>query len=81
MNKEKNRQCRFFTETIHFSLLLFTFLLIFLKLISESCSALSASSLENLSAVSGSHSLSEAVFFLSVDLFRLICSEHSECTS
>ncbi len=69
------RNYSFFTFTFYFHLL------IFLKLISESCSALSASSLENLSAVSGSHSLSEAVFFLSVDLFRLICSEHSECTS
>ena len=71
MNMEKNRQCRFFYRTYS----------LFLKLISKSCSAFCASSLENLSAVSGSHSLSEAVLLLSVDLFGLICSEHSECTS
>ena len=46
------------------------------KLIGESCSALCASSLENFSAVSGSHSLSEAVFLFSVSFLRLICSKH-----
>ena len=44
--------------------------------IGESCSALSAASLENLSAVGSSHSLSEAVFFFSLTLFRLVSSEH-----
>ena len=39
-------------------------------------SALCASSLENLSAVLGSHSLSEAVLHLSLTLLRLICSFH-----
>ena len=45
--------------------------------IGESCSAFSAASLENLSAVGSSHSLSEAVFFFSLTLFRLVSSEHS----
>ena len=47
-----------------------------LRSIGELSSTLSASSLENLSAVSGSHSLAEAVFFLSLAFFRLICSYH-----
>ena len=46
------------------------------ELISKSCSALSAAALEDFSAVSGLHSLSEAVFFLSLAFLRLICSEH-----
>ena len=46
------------------------------RLISQSFSAFSASSLKNVSAVSSSHSLSEAVLFFSLSLFRLICSEH-----
>ena len=45
--------------------------------IGESCSALSAASLENLSAVGSSHSLSEAVFHFSLPFLGLICSEHS----
>ena len=45
--------------------------------IGEFCSAFSAASLENLSAVGSSHSLSEAVFFFSLTLFRLVSSEHS----
>ena len=45
-------------------------------LVGQSFSALSASSLQYVSAVSGSHSLSEAVLFLSLTLFRLIGSEH-----
>ena len=44
--------------------------------IGESCSAFSAASLENLSAVGSSHSLSEAVFFFSLTLFGLVSSEH-----
>ena len=44
--------------------------------IGESCSALSAASLENLSAVGSSHSLAEAVLLLSLTLFRLVSSEH-----
>ena len=47
------------------------------KLIGKSFSALSASSLQYVSAVSGSHSLSEAVLLLSLTLFGLIGSEHS----
>ena len=43
----------------------------------ESCSALLTSSLENLSSVSGSHSLSEAMYLASLSLLRLICSEHN----
>ena len=48
-----------------------------LKLVSKSCAALSASSLEDLSAVGSCHSLSEAVFLASLSLLRLICSEHN----
>ena len=44
---------------------------------SKSCTALSASSLEDLSAVSSCHSLSETVFLASLSLLRLICSEHN----
>ena len=44
--------------------------------IGQSFSALSASSLEYVSAISGSHSLSEAVLLFSLSLLRLICSEH-----
>ena len=44
--------------------------------ISESLSAFRASSLEYLSAVSSSHSLSEAVLDLSLALLRLISSKH-----
>ena len=43
---------------------------------SETNAALSASSLENLSSVSGSHSLSEAVNLASLSLLGLICSKH-----
>ena len=45
-------------------------------LIGESCSALLSSSLENLATVSGRHSLSEAVFLLSLTNLRLIRSKH-----
>ena len=45
-------------------------------LIGESCSALLSSSLENLAAVSSRHSLSEAVFLLSLTNLRLIRSKH-----
>ena len=45
-------------------------------LVCETSSSFGASSLKNLSAVSGSHSLSEAVFCLSVSLLGLICSKH-----
>lgn len=43
----------------------------------ESCSSLKASSLENLSAVGGLHTLSEAVFLFSLELLGLICSYHA----
>ena len=46
------------------------------RLISQSFSAFSASSLKNVSAVSSSHSLSKAVLFFSLSFLRLICSEH-----
>ena len=46
------------------------------KLIGQLFSALSASSLEDVSAVSSCHSLSEAVLFFSLTLFGLISSEH-----
>ena len=45
-------------------------------LIRELESALLASSLENLAAVSRAHSLSEAVFLASLSFLRLVCSEH-----
>ena len=44
--------------------------------IGQSLSAFCASSLKNVSAVSSSHSFSEAVLFFSLSFFRLICSEH-----
>ena len=44
--------------------------------IGEASSTLGASSLKNFSAVSGCHSLSEAMFLFSLSLFRLICSLH-----
>ena len=43
----------------------------------EASATLIASSLENLSAVSSCHSLSETVFLASLSLLRLICSEHN----
>ena len=46
------------------------------NLVSKSCSALCTTSLEYFSAVSGLHSLSEAVLLLSLALFGLICSKH-----
>ena len=46
------------------------------ELVGKSLSALCASSLEDVSAVSSLHSLSEAVFLFSLTLFRLISSEH-----
>ena len=39
-------------------------------------SALRSSAGKNLAAVPGGHSFAEAVFFLSLELFRLISSEH-----
>ena len=46
------------------------------RLIGEASSTLGASSLKNFSAVSGRHSLSEAMFLFSLSLLRLICSLH-----
>ena len=48
----------------------------YFSLVGQSFSALGASSLQDVSAVSGSHSLSEAMLLLSLTLFRLISSEH-----
>ena len=45
-------------------------------LIGESCSAFSATSCKDFSAVGVRHSLSEAVLHLSVTFLGLICSEH-----
>jgi len=46
------------------------------KSVGQSFSALCASSLEYVSAVSSFHSLSEAMLLFSLTLFRLIGSEH-----
>ena len=43
----------------------------------ELCSALGAATGEDLAAVGGSHSLSEAMYLASLSLLRLICSEHN----
>lgn len=48
-----------------------------ISLVSKSCTTLSASSFEDFSSVSGSHSLSEAMYLASLSLLRLICSEHN----
>ena len=45
-------------------------------LVRQTSTALVAASLEDLSAVRGSHSLAEAVNLASLSLFRLIGSEH-----
>lgn len=44
--------------------------------VSKSRTTLCASSFEDVSSVSGSHSFSEAVNLASLSLLRLICSEH-----
>ena len=44
--------------------------------VSKSLSALCTTSLENSSTVCGFHSLSEAMLFFSLTLFRLVSSEH-----
>ena len=46
-------------------------------LVCETSSAFCASSLENFSTVSCSHSLSKAMLHLSLTFLRLVCSEHS----
>ena len=46
------------------------------KLIGQSFSAFSTSSLKYVSSIGSSHSLSETVLFLSLTLFRLISSKH-----
>ena len=46
------------------------------KLVGQSLSALSTSSLENLATVRGLHSLSEAMLLLSLALLRLVSSGH-----
>ena len=47
------------------------------SLIGKPCTTLRASSLQDLSAVRGRHSLSEAVLLASLSLLGLICSEHA----
>ena len=49
-----------------------------LKLVGKSLSALCTTSLENVSAVCGLHSLSEAMLLFSLTLFGLVSSEHSD---
>ena len=46
------------------------------ELVGKSLSALCASSLEYVSAVSSLHSLSEAMLLFSLTLFRLVSSQH-----
>ena len=46
------------------------------KLVGQSLSALSTSSLENVATIRGLHSLSEAMLLLSLALLRLVSSEH-----
>ena len=48
----------------------------FYQLIGQSFSAFCTSSLQYVSSVGSSHSLSEAVLFLSLTLFGLVSSEH-----
>ena len=61
----------------------FVFSICFLQteLIGESCSAFCTSSLQNFATVGGTHSFSEAVFFLSLKLLGLVCSKHCFRTS
>jgi len=47
------------------------------RLVGQSLSALCTSSLQNVSAVGSSHSLSETMLFLSLTLFGLVSSEHN----
>lgn len=51
------------------------------KSIGQSCSAAVTSSLEDFTAVSGRHSLSEAMDFLSVQFLRLVGSLHGAYAS
>ena len=46
------------------------------ELIGETSSTLGASSLENFSTISCSHSFSEAMFLFSLSFLRLVCSFH-----
>ena len=55
--------------------------LLYCKSIGESCSAFCTSSLQNFATVGGTHSFSEAVFFLSLKLLGLVCSKHCFRTS
>lgn len=48
----------------------------FRPLVGQTSAALITTSLENLSAICGSHSLAETMFLASLSLLRLICSEH-----
>ena len=48
----------------------------FFKLVGQSLSTLCATTFQHLSACSGSHSLTEAVYFASLSLFGLISSFH-----
>jgi hypothetical protein len=54
---------------------------LFLESIGQSFSSLGASSLQDFSAVCRTHSLTEAVLFLSLTLFGLVGSQHLSCTS
>lgn len=46
-------------------------------LVGETCSAFGSSARQNFTPVSGRHSFAETVLFFSLQLFGLICSEHS----
>ena len=50
---------------------------VIVRLVGQSLSALCTSSLQNVSAVGSSHSLSETMLFLSLTLFGLVSSEHN----
>ena len=46
------------------------------ELVGESLSSLCTSSLENVSSVSGLHSLAETVLFLALELLGLVSTKH-----
>ena len=74
-----NYTCPFFEQILKFSIFPDAYILFRVfshGLVAQLCSALCASSLQNLSAVSGCHSLSEAVLHLSLTLLGLISSFH-----
>ena len=75
-NKQKRRQRERARHASQQSVFYVGIVAIRLQLVGQSLSALCASSLEYVSAVSGLHSFSEAVLLFSLTLFRLVSSEH-----